>query len=172
MPFLSHEDLRVTRWTKTDVRKCLEAADVLGRVRSVALGANKGCNTGWMKHFKLYTALELVFVIIDHLHIEAGSEVGRSRNRCGANGMRLQTIKCGRSSYAAQTRGTDETRQEQENSESILLALRTSITTRSNQEKQLIECCLPALAFPSLSSTYQQRTKNHTLRKDKRTKLM
>ncbi|KAH6720986.1 hypothetical protein BKA61DRAFT_243670 [Leptodontidium sp. MPI-SDFR-AT-0119] len=87
--FLSHEDLRATRWTKTDVRKCLEAADVLGRVRSVALDANKGYHTGWMENFKLYTALELVFVIIDHLNIEAGSEVGPSRNRCGAYGMRL-----------------------------------------------------------------------------------
>ncbi|KAH7327389.1 hypothetical protein BKA65DRAFT_554945 [Rhexocercosporidium sp. MPI-PUGE-AT-0058] len=72
MLFLSHADLRATQWSKIDVGKCLETAEVLGKVRCVALDANKGYHADWMKHFKQYTALELVFVIIDHT-VECGS---------------------------------------------------------------------------------------------------
>jgi len=59
--YLAHKTLLDNQWKKVKVRKSLQKAGVLDKVKCVALFCKQGAVGGWATELQHYTSLELVF---------------------------------------------------------------------------------------------------------------
>ncbi|KAE9366907.1 hypothetical protein N431DRAFT_350730 [Stipitochalara longipes BDJ] len=66
--YLSHKTLMDDDWNKEKVRTCLERADVLDKVRCVAVFCRQVAVPKWAAVLRQFTSLELVFLVLEQIY--------------------------------------------------------------------------------------------------------